>query len=48
MERPSIRGPFTWFIVVTHDHRTLDVFDPILDVEDGMIKIRPDSQPAKS
>ena len=28
-------------IVVTHDHRTLDVFDRILDVEDGMIRIRP-------
>ncbi len=27
-------------IVVTHDHRTLDVFDRILDVEDGMIKVR--------
>jgi len=28
-------------IVVTHDHRTLDVFDRILEVEDGMIKERP-------
>jgi putative ABC transport system ATP-binding protein len=28
-------------IVVTHDHRTLDVFDRILDVEDGMIRVRP-------
>ena len=28
-------------IVVTHDHRTLDVFDRILDVEDGMITVRP-------
>lgn len=27
-------------IVVTHDHRTLDVFDRILDVEDGMIQSR--------
>jgi len=27
-------------IVVTHDHRTLDVFDRILDVEDGMIRSR--------
>jgi putative ABC transport system ATP-binding protein len=27
-------------IVVTHDHRTLDVFDRILDVEDGMIQVR--------
>ncbi len=27
-------------IVVTHDHRTLDLFDRILDVEDGMIKTR--------
>ncbi|MEY3897962.1 MAG: Lipoprotein-releasing system ATP-binding protein LolD, partial [Verrucomicrobiota bacterium] len=33
-------------IVVTHDHRTLDVFDRILDVEDGMIKIRPATEPA--
>ena len=30
-------------IVVTHDHRTLDVFDLILDVEDGMIQIRASS-----
>jgi putative ABC transport system ATP-binding protein len=27
-------------LVVTHDHRTLDVFDRILDVEDGMIRVR--------
>ena len=27
-------------MVVTHDHRTLDVFDRILDVEDGMISLR--------
>jgi ABC-type lipoprotein export system ATPase subunit len=26
--------------VVTHDHRTLDVFDRILDVEDGAIRER--------
>jgi hypothetical protein len=26
--------------VVTHDHRTLDVFDRILDVEDGAIRVR--------
>lgn len=32
-------------IVVTHDQRTLDVFDRILDVEDGMIRVRPKSQP---
>ena len=32
-------------LVVTHDHRTLDVFDRILDVEDGMIRVRPKSQP---
>lgn len=25
-------------IVVTHDHRSLDVFDCTLDVEDGMIR----------
>lgn len=35
-------------IVVTHDHRTLDVFDRILDVEDGMIRIRPATEPAGS
>lgn len=28
-------------LVVTHDHRTLDVFDRILDVEDGAIQERP-------
>ncbi len=34
-------------IVVTHDHRTLDVFDRTLDVEDGMIRSHADSpQPA--
>lgn len=27
-------------LVVTHDHRTLDIFDRILDVEDGMIQVR--------
>lgn len=27
-------------LVVTHDHRTLDVFDRILDVEDGAIHVR--------
>jgi putative ABC transport system ATP-binding protein len=27
-------------LVVTHDHRTLDVFDRILDVEDGAIRVR--------
>lgn len=27
-------------IVVTHDHRTLDVFDRILEVEDGAIRCR--------
>ena len=27
-------------LVVTHDHRTLDVFDRIVDVEDGMIRER--------
>jgi putative ABC transport system ATP-binding protein len=25
-------------IVVTHDHRALDVFDTIYEMEDGMIK----------
>ena len=32
-------------LVVTHDHRTLDVFDRILDVEDGMIQVRAKSPP---
>lgn len=27
-------------IVVTHDHRALDVFDTIYEMEDGMIKRR--------
>jgi putative ABC transport system ATP-binding protein len=27
-------------LVVTHDYRTLDIFDRILDVEDGMISVR--------
>ena len=27
-------------VVVTHDHRTLDVFDRILEVEDGAIRER--------
>ena len=35
-------------IVVTHDHRTLDVFDRILDVEDGMIQIRGNPPPSSS
>jgi putative ABC transport system ATP-binding protein len=32
-------------LVVTHDHRTLDVFDRIVDVEDGGITERPLSPP---
>jgi putative ABC transport system ATP-binding protein len=28
-------------IVVTHDHRALDVFDTIYDMEDGVITLRP-------
>jgi putative ABC transport system ATP-binding protein len=28
-------------IVVTHDHRALDVFDHIYEMEDGMISLRP-------
>jgi putative ABC transport system ATP-binding protein len=35
----------TSVLVVTHDHRTLDVFDRIVDVEDGGITERPLSQP---
>jgi putative ABC transport system ATP-binding protein len=31
-------------LVVTHDHRTLDVFDRILDVEDGAIHSRTNPQ----
>lgn len=33
-------------LVVTHDHRTLGLFDRILDVEDGMIQSRVDHKPA--
>lgn len=32
-------------LVVTHDHRTLDVFDRIVDVEDGMIHQRAPHSP---
>ena len=32
-------------LVVTHDHRTLDVFDRIVDVEDGMIHERAYTHP---
>ena len=32
-------------LVVTHDHRTLDVFDRIVDVEDGMIHERAPHSP---
>jgi putative ABC transport system ATP-binding protein len=35
-------------LVVTHDHRTLDVFDRILDVEDGMIHSRTNHQNSTS
>jgi len=35
-------------LVVTHDHRTLDIFDRILEVEDGMIRERPLTQPASN
>jgi putative ABC transport system ATP-binding protein len=35
-------------IVVTHDHRTLDVFDRILDVEEGMIECRRNPQASVS
>jgi len=35
-------------IVVTHDHRPLDVFDRILDVEDGRIQIRAGSLASSS
>jgi putative ABC transport system ATP-binding protein len=31
-------------LVVTHDHRTLDVFDRILDVEDGAIRVRAEAK----
>lgn len=30
----------TGVIVVTHDHRSLDVFDRVLEMEDGMLKIK--------
>jgi len=32
-------------LVVTHDSRTLDIFDRILDVEDGSIKVRAEPGP---
>jgi putative ABC transport system ATP-binding protein len=35
-------------LVVTHDHRTLDVFDRILDVEDGRIQVRANHQDSNS
>ena len=35
-------------VVVTHDHRTLDVFDRILEVEDGLLHQRPQSVSAHS
>ena len=35
-------------LVVTHDHRTLDVFDRIVDVEDGMIHERSSTHPLQS
>jgi putative ABC transport system ATP-binding protein len=35
-------------LVVTHDHRTLDVFDRILDVEDGTIHDRRDHRGTRS
>lgn len=35
-------------LVVTHDQRTLNVFDRILDVEDGMIRSRADEQDSAS
>jgi len=35
-------------IVVTHDHRTLDVFDAIYEMEDGVIRLAPvDYHPAR-
>lgn len=35
-------------LVVTHDHRTLDIFDRILDVEDGTIRVRDHSPSQRS
>jgi putative ABC transport system ATP-binding protein len=32
-------------IVVTHDHRALDIFDTIYEMEDGMIKRRERGMP---
>jgi putative ABC transport system ATP-binding protein len=33
-------------VVVTHDHRSLDVFDTIYEMEDGIIRRVPDSERA--
>ena len=34
-------------IVVTHDHRALDVFDRVLEMEDGHLRPSPESPPPK-
>lgn len=34
-------------IVVTHDHRTLDVFDTIYDMEDSVLTLRPAAAPTR-
>lgn len=36
----------TGVIVVTHDHRSLDVFDTIYEMEDGVIRQKPDRHSA--
>ena len=35
--RKVARDKGTAFVVVTHDHRTLDVFDTIYEMEDGIL-----------
>lgn len=37
----------TGVIVVTHDHRALDVFDTIYEMEDGVIRQQPDATSAR-
>ncbi len=34
-------------IVVTHDQRALDVFDRILEMEDGALRVAPPVTPAR-
>jgi ABC-type lipoprotein export system ATPase subunit len=47
-DRFSIWGTIATFagvIVVTHDHRALDIFDRALEMEDGLIRGTPAAVP---